>query len=152
MKIWYTADTHFGHENVIHFCDRPFKSASHMDSIMLENMWKVVKPDDDLRIIGDFAFGASANDAAYLKQIFDQLPGARKHLIVGNHDSDLTQSLDWTSVSLMAEVPDGPKKQRNTLCHYPMITWNHARREALQLFGHVHNKHWSDVEHRKELN
>lgn len=187
MTNWYTADTHFGHENVIRFCDRPFKSASHMDGIMLENMWKVVKPDDDLWIIGDFAFGAPAKDTAYLEQIFGQLPGAHKHLIVGNHDSDLTQSLDWTSVSMMAEVPDGPKKQRNTLCHYPMITWNHARREALQLFGHVHNnwrgsrnsvnvgvdvwdfmpvtfddvarrarrlpinKHWSDVEHRKEL-
>ncbi len=25
-----------------------------------------------------------------------------------------------------------------TLCHYPMITWNHARKGALHLFGHVH--------------
>lgn len=139
MTNWYTADTHFGHENVIRFCDRPFKSSAHMDGIILENMWKLVKPEDDLWIIGDFAFGAPAKDPAYLQQIFDQLPGARKHLIVGNHDSDLTKSLDWSSVSPMAEVPDGPKNQRNTLCHYPMITWNHARREALQLFGHVHN-------------
>ncbi|MEP6020260.1 MAG: metallophosphoesterase [Paracoccaceae bacterium] len=99
-----------------------------MDGIMLENMWKVVKPEDELWIIGDFAFGAPAKDVGYLQQIFGQLPGARKHLIVGNHDSDLTQSLDWTSVSLMAEVPDGSKKQRNTLCHYPMITWNHLKR------------------------
>ncbi|MEP4334970.1 MAG: hypothetical protein ABJ360_01015 [Roseobacter sp.] len=80
MTNWYTADTHFGHENVIRFCDRPFKSASHMDGAMLENMWRVVKPDDDLWIIGDFAFGAFANDAAYLQKIFGQLPGARKHL------------------------------------------------------------------------
>lgn len=139
MAHWYTADTHFGHENVIGFCNRPFKSASHMDGVLLENMWKVVKPEDDLWIIGDFAYGAPAKDPRYLQQIFSQLPGARKHLIVGNHDGVLTQAMDWASVSPLAEVADGPKSQRNTLCHYPMITWNHARREALQLFGHVHN-------------
>lgn len=139
MTNWYTADTHFGHENVIRFCDRPFKSVSHMDGLMLENMWKFVQPEDDLWVLGDFAFGQPAKDVIYLEQIFGQLPGARKHLVVGNHDSKLTQALDWSSVSQLVEVPDGPKGQRNTLCHYPMITWNHARREALQLFGHVHN-------------
>ena len=70
MGHWYTADTHFGHENVIRFCDRPFKSASHMDGVLLENMWRVVKPADDLWIIGDFAFGAPAKDKDYLHQIF----------------------------------------------------------------------------------
>ena len=139
MVNWYTADTHFGHENVVSFCDRPFRSASHMDGVMIENMWKVVQPDDELWIIGDFAFGPPSKDPAYLEQIFNQLPGAKKHLIVGNHDRELTQALEWASVSHIVEVPDGPKRQRNTLCHYPMITWNHARREALQLFGHVHN-------------
>ena len=29
--IFFTADTHFGHNNVIRFCDRPFSSAAEMD-------------------------------------------------------------------------------------------------------------------------
>lgn len=29
--IYFTADTHFGHCNVIRFCDRPFASAEEMD-------------------------------------------------------------------------------------------------------------------------
>jgi calcineurin-like phosphoesterase family protein len=73
-----------------------------------------------------------------LVDIFDQLPGARKHLVVGNHDGPLTQELPWDSVSKLVEVPDGPKNQAHTLCHYPMITWNQSRKGTLQMFGHVH--------------
>lgn len=39
----------------------------------------------------------------------------------------------------MVELKDGANGPANTLCHYPMITWHHARKGALQLFGHVHN-------------
>lgn len=137
MTIWYTADTHFGHENIIPFCGRPFRSASHMDSALIENMWKLVKPDDTLWIVGDFAFGPAAKDTAWLEMIFNQLPGAEKHLVVGNHDGELTQLLPWDSVTQLSEVEDGGK--RSVLCHYPMITWNGARKGDLQIFGHVHN-------------
>jgi calcineurin-like phosphoesterase family protein len=140
MTVWYTADTHFGHENVIPFCGRPFRSASQMDAVLIENLWSKVGPEDDLWIIGDFAFGPKANETRYLEALFGQLPGARKHLIVGNHDLEPTLALPWDSISHLAEVKDGAKNQVHTLCHYPMITWNHARRGALQLFGHVHNK------------
>ena len=35
------------------------------------------------------------------------------------------------------EIPDG---QRITVCHYPMIVWNHSHRGSWQLFGHVHSR------------
>ncbi len=139
MTIWYTADTHFGHENIIRFCKRPFKSVSRMDAALLENMWKVVGSEDQLWVLGDFAFGSKAKDSAYLEQIFNQLPGSERHLVIGNHDLTPTLELSWDSISHFAELRDGPQNQLNTLCHYPMITWNHARNGALQFFGHVHN-------------
>lgn len=140
MANWYTADTHFGHENVIPFCGRPFRHAGHMDSVLIENMWNVIQQEDDLWIIGDFAVGPKAKDPDYLNILFGQLPGAAKHLIIGNHDLSPTLDLPWDSVSLLAEVSDGADGLRHTLCHYPMITWNGARRVSLQLFGHVHNQ------------
>ncbi|MEJ8563009.1 metallophosphoesterase [Yoonia sp. GPGPB17] len=88
MTIWYTADTHFGHENVLKFCGRPFSTVEEMDSVLIENMCDRVQENDDLWIIGDFAFGPRSKDASYLRSVFDQLPGARKHLIVGNHDHE----------------------------------------------------------------
>ncbi|MDP5220369.1 metallophosphoesterase [Ruegeria sp. 2205SS24-7] len=139
MANWYTADTHFSHENVIAHCNRPFRSAAEMDTVLIENMWKVVKPDDELWIIGDFAFGPKAKEASYLAGVFSQLPGVKKHLAVGNHDLNPTLELPWDSIHCLVEVKDGPQNQAITLCHYPMITWNDARRQALHLFGHVHN-------------
>lgn len=140
MANWYTADTHFGHEKVIPFCGRPFRDINHMDSALIENMWKLVQPEDDLWILGDFAFGPKAKESAYLEQLFGQLPGAQKHLVVGNHDLVPTLALPWDSISHMIEVQDGPEGRNHTLCHYPMITWNGARKGSLQLFGHVHER------------
>jgi len=128
MASWYTADTHFGHENVIPFCGRPFRHAGHMDSVLIENMWKVVQPEDNLWIIGDFAFGPKAKDPDYLNILFGQLPGAAKHLIIGNHDLAPTLELPWDSISHLTEVPDGEDGLCHTLYHYPMITWNGARK------------------------
>ena len=103
MTIWYPADTHFGQENIMRFCNRSFKSASQMDAALLENMWNVVNPEDQLWILGDFAFGSKAKDSAYVEQIFNQLPGAERHLVVGNHDLKPTLELPWDSISQFCE-------------------------------------------------
>lgn len=146
MTHWYTADTHFGHESIIPFWGRPFRHASHMDSVLIERMWEKVGPDDDLWIVGDFACGPKAQEEDWLGMLFGQLPGARRHLVVGNHDGPLTQALPWDSISRLAEVSDLAAHQPVTLCHYPMMTWNHARKGALHLFGHVHGN-WEGTAH-----
>jgi calcineurin-like phosphoesterase family protein len=138
MTIWYTADLHFGHENVIEFCDRPFKTVEEMDTTLLANMRKRVKKGDEIWILGDFAFGPRAKDRFYLSYLFGKIPCNKRHLVIGNHDAQPILDLPWTSVNNLVEVRDGSLKQNNTLCHYPMVTWNHSRRGALQLFGHVH--------------
>jgi len=139
MNKWYTADLHFGHKNIIQHCNRPFEGTDDMDAVLLRNLQNSVGPADQLWIVGDFSFGRKSSDRAYLEAVFEQLPGAEKHLVVGNHDKNHILNLPWTTVSEVAEVRDGPQNQAHTLFHYPLITWNHARRGALQLFGHVHD-------------
>jgi calcineurin-like phosphoesterase family protein len=102
-----------------------------------------VKADDDLWIIGDFAYGPASKAPGYAEKIFKALPG-RKHLVVGNHDDERTKKLPWASVQDMAVFDD--EGRRVVLCHYPMITWDGARRGALHLFGHVHNN-WEGAYH-----
>lgn len=137
MTNWYTADPHFGHDKIIGFCNRPFRSINEMDAIIQANYAGAVGPDDDFWVVGDFGFGRSASQGGHLERIFETIPG-RKHLVVGNHDHDRVKALPWSSISDIATIKDGD--QRLTLCHYPMITFEGARRGALQLFGHVHEQ------------
>ena len=138
MALWYTADLHFGHDNILHHSARPFRDVQHMEAVLLANLWHKVSPSDQLWVIGDFAFGARAKEEAWLWHLFGQLPGAEKHLIIGNHDGPLTRDLPWTSVLPLAEVHDPDADLPVTLCHYPMMSWNGARKGAVHLFGHVH--------------
>lgn len=54
--ILYTADLHFGHENVIHFDDRPFENVESMDRAMIQLWNGRVNKDDHVYILGDFAY------------------------------------------------------------------------------------------------
>ena len=48
--IYFTADTHFGHENVIRFCRRPYATAAEMDEALVENWNSRVKGNDTVFI------------------------------------------------------------------------------------------------------
>lgn len=139
MVNWYTADPHFGHDAIIGLCNRPFRNANRMGTVLLDNLKACVGPQDDLWILGDLAMGPLAKSASALADLFAELPGAHKHLVIGNHDTARTRALPWDTVNPLAEIKDGPDRHLQTLCHYPMLTWNHARRGSLQMFGHVHD-------------
>ena len=49
--IYFTADTHFGHENVIRFCGRPYATAAEMDEALMENWNSRVKGNDTVLIL-----------------------------------------------------------------------------------------------------
>lgn len=54
--IYFTADTHFGHESVIRFCSRPYATAAEMDEALMENWNSRVKGNDTVFILGDLFF------------------------------------------------------------------------------------------------
>ena len=80
MANWYTADRHFGHKRIIEFCRRPFASVAEMNAKIIGNFQSCVRPDDDLWIIGDFAFSESESGSQF-ESWFHGLLG-RKHLIL----------------------------------------------------------------------
>lgn len=76
------SDTHFGHANIIGYENRPFESLSQMDNILIKNWNSVVKKNDVIYHLGDFAFHY---DEQKLKDLLSKLNG-HKVLIIGNHD------------------------------------------------------------------
>jgi len=56
MRTFYTADTHFDHENIIRYCKRPFCSVDRMNKALVRNWNERVKPSDIVIHAGDFCF------------------------------------------------------------------------------------------------
>lgn len=76
LDTWIISDTHFGHDNIVKFCNRPIDH----NEIMLKNWIDAVDSGDKILHLGDVGFGKKAEPF-----IFD-LPGD-KYLIKGNHDT-----------------------------------------------------------------
>ena len=55
--VFFTSDTHFGHENILKFCNRPFSSIEDHDLALINNWNSVIGNDDTVFHLGDFCFG-----------------------------------------------------------------------------------------------
>lgn len=131
MKF-YISDLHLGHANVLRFDNRPFRTLDAMHTAMVERWNAVVSPEDEVYILGDFAWKAAIGDA-----ILQQLCG-RKYLILGNHDKPTRLMQDvfgW--IQETAVISD--EGTQVVLCHYPIANWKHMYHGAVHLYGHVHN-------------
>ncbi len=110
-----------------------------------------VSQDDEVYIIGDFAYRSVCSVAAYLTQL-----NGYKHLIIGNHDLWLENDQGlvgfFESVEHMQVIRLDDKTI--TLCHYPMFEWTGSRRAMDQqtskswlIHGHIHNCRDTDSYH-----
>jgi len=102
---------------------------------MIDHWNAVIKPEDEVWHLGDFAVRQSPERVASLLR---ELHGA-KHLVAGNNDNAaVTNCPVWRSVQLYAElVVDGSKL---VLCHYPFRTWRDSSKGAINLHGHSHGR------------
>lgn len=78
---FFTSDTHFGHQNIIRFCDRPFSSVEEMNEALVENWNNVVSEDDEIFHLGDVALGKWVEWDGILTRL-----NGHKTLVVGNHE------------------------------------------------------------------
>ena len=50
----FTANEHYGHANIIRYCNRPFTSVDEMDTEIIQRHNEIVKPKDVVIHAGDF--------------------------------------------------------------------------------------------------
>lgn len=135
--IFYTADLHFNHTNIIKYENRPFNSVEEMNEALILNWNSKVTKSDQVFILGDFGFG----NTELLMEIIIRLNGM-KHLIRGNHDYFVDNKK--FDPSLFQWVKDfyyhKTGKGNFFLCHYPMLSWQCKEHGAFLLHGHTHTK------------
>ena len=134
-SIYFTSDTHFRHRRIIELCNRPFDDVDEMDEVMIVNWTRVVRPDDHVFHLGDFALGGVDE----WNSILDRLNG-KIHLILGNHDLiTISRGCPGGFVEVCMQKVIAVGKRQIILNHYPMLCFSGANKKTWQLFGHVHS-------------
>ena len=93
--IYFIADTHFNHENIIKYCNRPFKNTYKMNEYIIQKWNSVVKKDDTVYHLGDVGFGSLQE----VKSLVERLNGT-KILIKGNHDLKIGMNT-WKEIGFL---------------------------------------------------
>lgn len=164
--IYFTSDDHFGHENIIGYCKRPYKNAKEMGKALIYEWNSVIGQEDKIYQLGDFTLG----DEHAARDYFHRLNG--QIFVLGNpwhHDSRWLPAVNQMNTSgkmaktglapfysathnlvtilppiHVLEFPEygtGGHSQALVLCHYPLAVWDRKHYGAWHLFGHSHGQH-----------
>lgn len=130
--FYLTADTHFGHNNIIRYCNRPFNTVDEMDDKIIENWNNVVTNEDIVYVLGDFAFNN-------FKTYVDRLNGTRIYLLPGDHDKSAQNygKLKITDTTLNLKFNGGTSV---TLSHWCYRVWHASHYNSFHAFGHSHGR------------
>ena len=144
--IYFTSDHHFGHYNIIQYCDRPFSSVDKMDRELIERWNDVVRPGDIVYHLGDFCL----RDEKYAQEVLTKLNG-RISLISNrfHHDkwmpkkesSIITFSKTGDPVVIKPMIFEITYKGKVFVCsHFPLYSWPKMFYDSIHLHGHVHGR------------
>lgn len=129
--IWFSADWHLGHSGILkHQVDRQFADTEEMDTVLLDSINAVIKPNDTLYFLGDFCWRASR--AGHYRQRINV-----KKLFVcrGNHDAaSLVKHVSRMELMLFIKV----NNIKFHLSHYPLLSWSSMHHGGYHLYGHCH--------------
>jgi calcineurin-like phosphoesterase family protein len=139
QETYLISDTHFDHKNIIAYGERPFATVEEMNSILIENWNKIIKPEYLVIHAGDFAL--SRKDR--VKEILNGLNG-HKLLILGNHDN--TSINYWKDVGF-DEVSKYPIcfRQFYWISHEPMFINEHM--PYINIHGHTHQNSYENKQY-----
>jgi calcineurin-like phosphoesterase family protein len=145
-NTWVVSDTHFGHQNIVGFCHRPL---DHEQVMIAE--WRAHVPDDATVLhLGDLCYKSNAQ---FKHILAPELTGARKLLILGNHDRQRFsfyrdcgfKIVKPFSIEYVPVAPSGTEVPWHvSFSHYPLKEprdWDVLFRvpRAVHIHGHIHN-------------
>jgi len=132
---FFLSDTHFGHENIIKYCNRPFANVKEMDETIIKNINDRVGENDTIFFLGDFCMKRSSEASNAPQNAFDyyrnQIKCKNIIFIQGNHDHNngtqtIIQSLIIEHGGCRIFVTHDPKYAKEDF--------------KLNFCGHVHEK------------
>lgn len=136
MSVLFTGCSHFGHKNILTYCNRPFSDVHEMDEEMIKRWNVVVKPGDTVFHLGDFGLG----NLEYLASILARLNGDIRFLM-GSHDSQLKELEKQGLAEILGfQFTLSYEGKKVTMNHCSMRVWPASHYNAWHLFSHSHGK------------
>lgn len=135
-KLFFTSDPHYGHENILKYCHRPFSSIEEHDEELIR-LWNETVPEDGIVfILGDIGFCSET----YLKTILNRLNG-KIYWIIGNHDwRRITPGIMNRFECITQQIVITVDNKLVYLNHFPFLCYPDSDRHPVyQFFGHVHS-------------
>lgn len=153
--LFFTADQHYNHRNIIQYCSRPFHDLVEMNEALVQRHNAVVSKDDTVVHLGDIAW----DGPGWVRRL-----NGKHFLVPGNHDTchpchkRYAREVRWyckegltvLDVQFVQELGLGFPPV--LLCHFPFYGDMHASEERYKAFrptalplparlllhGHVH--------------
>lgn len=160
-NIFVTSDHHFGHSNIIQYCDRPFVDVDEMDRELVRRWNNTVPPNGVVFHLGDFCLGDINEADAFLRQLNGQI---NIITLTWHHDKRWLPYIDGYSrsksnhpINLLGQeyVIDvtgfGKHPIGIHMSHYPLAEWDRKHYGAIHLHGHSHGNHLGDYHLTGEL-
>lgn len=124
------SDTHFNHENIIKYCNRPFSSVTEMNEALIKNWNDTVAMNDVVIHLGDFGLRCNLDGIIDLRR---RLKGSIV-FIPGNHDKLTIE----TYMQVFNFVCDSLVLENMLFTHKPFEHFSFTD-YALNVHGHIHN-------------
>jgi len=147
-NLYYCGDLHLGHSNILKINSSSrghWSTVEEMNEWIESNVWSKLKPGDVLFDLGDTFW---KQDDSNIMKIFDKIPkGVKLYKIIGNHDTyglyygeqaKLRDRYEVISDILDINVHHKGKDYMLSLCHYPLVSWNHKPYGSFMIHGHCH--------------
>lgn len=147
MKLFFTADTHFNHTNIIKYCARPFTSTEEHDETLINNYNSVVGKNDTVYHLGDLAFFKCKHALFDNKKYIDLINRLNGQILFiwGNHDKDLiyfhkniSEKLGKKIIFLGHYHKLKFNNEKIILGHYAYRVWDCSHHGSWNLYGHSH--------------
>lgn len=130
-RVFFTADEHYGHKNILDYSDRPFGSVEEMDAALIKRHNSVVQRGDLVIHIGDFSLVPSAK---LVQQRYVRKLKGDHIFLVGDHDKWLNKEIHRRFYTL--QTPDF----LYVCLHWPLRSWPAMRFGSYHLHGHSHGR------------
>ena len=142
-NVWFIADTHFSHANILKYCNRPFADVREMDETIIENWNSLVDDLDIVWVLGDFCM---SRNVAVIRSYLMRLKG-RICITLGDHDAykGVMKSAGFDTVRDLVNFTSHRSLGKNsiTLCHWPFAIWRKSHYNSWCLHGHCHGKYYA---------